>query len=52
MLFVVYFHELYGIQEIQCKELIQKDNLLHAINIHGVTFQTLNPNRIISVSFI
>lgn len=46
MLIVKYRHPLHGVQEIKCKELINKEEVIHAKNIHGVTFQTLEPSRI------
>jgi hypothetical protein len=50
MLVVKYNHPLHGEQNIKCKDLLNKEGVLHARNIHGVTFQTLEPNRIVSVN--
>lgn len=50
MLIINYKHPLHGEQKIKCNELISKEGVLHAKNIHGVTFQTLEPNRILSIS--
>lgn len=49
MLIIQYNHPLHGEQELKCKELRKKDGLLHVKNKHGVTFQTLDANRIYSV---
>lgn len=50
MLTINYKHALHGEQLIKCKELISKEGFLHAKNIHGVTFQTLEPNKILSIT--
>lgn len=49
MLLVIYNHALHGRQEIICNDLEKKEDRLCAKNIHGVTFQTLEGNRIESV---
>jgi len=52
MIQVIYNHELHGTQEIRCHELVKKEGVLHAKNIHGVTFQTLKPERIHQIESI
>jgi hypothetical protein len=52
MLVVQYKHPLHGLQTIKCPNLINKDGIIHARNIHGVTFQTLEPSRILTVELI
>lgn len=51
MLIIKYKHPLHGEQTIKCSKLISKEGTLHARNIHNVTFQTLEPNRIVSVEY-
>lgn len=49
MIEIIYRHPLHGEQTLRCKELVNKDGVLHVVNIHGVTFQTIDGNRILSV---
>lgn len=49
-LLVVYRHPLHGEQQIKCHELVNKEGVLHVKNIRGVTFQTLEPGRILSIN--
>lgn len=52
MIIIKYNHELHGPQEIKCKDLINKEGLLLVRNSHGVTFQILEPSRILRITTI
>lgn len=49
-LLVLYRHPMHGLQWIKCHELINKEGVMHVKNIRGVTFQTLEPGRILSIN--
>ena len=49
MIKIEYKHPLHGKQEILCRKLVKQEEGLLVQNIHGVTFQLIDPKRIISI---
>lgn len=49
MLLVTYKHPLHGKQELPCKKLEMRDGQMHVVNVHGVTYQVIDPDRIMKV---
>lgn len=46
MLELHYHHPMHGKQVIKCHKIIELDGKVHVKNIHGVTFQLIDADRI------
>lgn len=50
MLELHYQHPMHGLQIIKCHQIIKVDGSVHVKNIHGVTFQVIDAERIAQIT--
>lgn len=50
MLVLHYQHPMHGKQVITCHQIIKLDGSVHVKNIHGVTFQIIDADRITQIT--